>query len=236
MSGIVLIDRSDDVGTLPVVNVAQAIDVEMRALCKAWGWDYWRVYHGNVATVDDHHSMVIVDESSKHPDWIAWHNWNLLDGPNATVVSRRGHWTVAASHEAWEMRGNPNVNKWAPMPFMSGTECAFELSDAVQGDAFNVQTTAFGQTLNVKLQNYILPAWFDESAQGPYDRMGLCKRPGEIRPGGYMPLRRGLKTWAVWGKSVPRWQWRKNAMLTDLYARKLAGSRSQRIIGGHRDG
>ena len=100
MSGIVLIDRSDDVGTLSVVHVAQAIDAEMRALCKAWGWDYWRVYHGDTATVDDHHRMVIADESSKHPDWIAWHNWNLLDGPNATVVSRRGHWTVAASHEA----------------------------------------------------------------------------------------------------------------------------------------
>lgn len=74
-----------------------------------------------------------------------------LFGPNGA--------TVTASHEALELAGNPNVNKWYDMPG-GKKQTAGELSDAVEGDSYAV--TINGQDIFVS--NFLWPEWFDPEA------------------------------------------------------------------------
>ena len=231
MTCLVLIDRSDDTKTSDIAFLAKALSKESVSLCIAWDLPYVWIYHASEpVNKPGHWEMVFEDDSDDLKHFSAWHGVDSAGDPYSRTMSRRGAVDLAGSHEAFETLGNPYVSQWAPMPFMQGVECAKEVCDPVQGDWFTVSVTIFGETRKVRLQNYVLPAWFDEAAPGPYDRMGLCKRPGEIRPGGYMPLRKDGKAYSAWGKKIPAWQFRKRAIVRGLMERKLHGGRFAGVL------
>ncbi|HXR36715.1 MAG TPA: hypothetical protein VN754_12230 [Candidatus Binataceae bacterium] len=87
-------------------------------------------------------------------------------------------WQSCASHEFCEMLGDPWINLAAD-PGNGSLLNAYELCDAVEQDSYKASN-------GVELSNFVTPRWFITGAKGPYDHLGLCKTPGELRPGGYM--------------------------------------------------
>jgi hypothetical protein len=98
---------------------------------------------------------------------------NPVDENDATV----------GSHEALEMRGDPGCNAWIPG---ATSMLAAEAADVVERDWYAIDVDLFGERRSIRVSNFILPAWFVPGAPPPYDMVGLCRRPLEVRPGGYV--------------------------------------------------
>lgn len=94
--------------------------------------------------------------------------------------------STVVSHELLEMLGDPGIQIWAKGPEGDvNAFYAYETADAVQGDWYEID--------GVSVSNFVFPNWFEEFAPPEsafFDHMGLCKRPFQIRPGGYMPVYR----------------------------------------------
>lgn len=206
----------------------------MREFCAAWHLPYWRVYSAmpteNIPP--DHYRHTLIDESTEHPGWLGWHSsGGFFAEPTATTLTKDPWWTITADHEDKEMRGNPKVNIWRPWPGEPLWEVAQEVADPVQADWDEIPVKLYGKTHRVKVSNYVLPAWFDETAPPPYDAFGLCTRPGEIRPGGYAPIRNvrtGVRDNA-WGRSLPWWAKKRRAWV-ERKMRRLATGRSAMLL------
>lgn len=87
--------------------------------------------------------------------------------------------SITASHELCEMLCDAAINLLAMGP--DGMIYALEVCDAVEADSFPVD--------GFEMSNFQYPSWF-ESFRAPgstqFDYLNLCKRPFEIRKGGYM--------------------------------------------------
>jgi hypothetical protein len=112
---------------------------------------------------------------------------NPKDPLDATVIS----------HEALEMRGDPSCDLW--MPTSPTVQVAVEAADAVEDDWYTIPIELGGELRQVKVSNFVLPAWWVAGAAPPYDYLGLCTKPQEIRPGGYVIQRQDGKLSNVFG-------------------------------------
>ena len=96
----------------------------------------------------------------------------LFDNPNGDELS------VTISHEVLETLADPNGARAAQ--WKDGKFWAYEVCDAVVQDSYAID--------GIKVSNFCLPPYF-EPVQSPtglkLDWMGLCKKPLEVRPGGY---------------------------------------------------
>lgn len=93
---------------------------------------------------------------------------------------------VTLSHEASEMYGNARLNRLVPGPH--GRRYYVELADPVQRQTYKIKATILGQTREVEVSDFVLPAWFgmknpDGSTKTTY--MGQPLKPFQIAPGGY---------------------------------------------------
>jgi hypothetical protein len=90
--------------------------------------------------------------------------------------------SVTAAHELVEMLVDPGIQMGA-IGKDGQTWYAYEMADAVEREEFEVK--------GVAMSNFVYPAWF-EAFRAPgsvkFDHLGTCKRPFELRPGGYMPV------------------------------------------------
>lgn len=233
MGGIVILD-SARVTTEEVVVATRVLDDEMRMFCAAWKLSYWRVYHALASDhiPADHFRHTLLDDSDEHPEWQGWHSsGGFFGNPNATTLTRDSWWQITADHENKEMRANPSVSIWRPWPGNPGWQIAQEVCDPTQADWQVVKEKLYGKSYNVKISNYILPAWFDEKAPPPYDAFNLCKKPGEIRPGGYAVIRNqttGVRD-NVWGKTLPFWARERKAWVARK-TRRLANGRAAMLL------
>lgn len=206
----------------------------MRRFCADWGVPYWRVYHavGRQALPAEHYRHTLIETSTEHPGWLGWHSSGGFFGyPNATTLTKDQWWAITADHENKEMRGNPDVNQWRPWPGEPEWEAALEVADPVQADWKTEVVHLYGKAHKVRVSNYVLPAWYDSAAAPPYDAFRLCKRPGEIRPGGYLPVR-NKSTGArdnVWGRSLPWWA-RERRQWLDRKMQRLATGRAAMLL------
>lgn len=92
-------------------------------------------------------------------------------------------WTVTASHELLEARVNAQLN--LAFQDQNGDFWAGELCDATEQDTYGIGSSDDDE---VMVSNFVLPAYFSppmDWATLKLDYLGLCKTPGEIRPGGY---------------------------------------------------
>ena len=84
-------------------------------------------------------------------------------------------WSSVLSHEVLELLGD----EWVNLLVARGNQLWWrELCDAVQDDNYQDKH-------GVMLSNFVLPDYFVEGSDGPYDFRHLIKKPFEIRPGGY---------------------------------------------------
>lgn len=233
MPGIVIID-SAKVVTEEVAAVTRVLNSEMRAFCEAWKLPYWRVYHATESSAIpvDHFRHTLIDDSDEHPEWLGWHSsGGFFGAPNATTLTKDEWWSVTADHENKEMRGNPDVNIWSPWPGEPLWKVALEVADPTQADWRVVTTSFYGKVYRTRVSNYVLPSWFDENAPPPYDAFGLCKRPGEIRPGGYAVIKNihtGVRD-NVWGRSLPWWA-RQRKQWIERKMQRLASGRAATLL------
>jgi hypothetical protein len=101
--------------------------------------------------------------------------------------------SVTAAHELAEMLVDPGIQLGAIGPD-GMTWYAYEMSDAVEREEFTVN--------GVAMSNFVYPAWF-EAFRRPgsvkFDHLGTCRRPFELRPGGYMPVFRNGRWSQIFG-------------------------------------
>lgn len=97
----------------------------------------------------------------------------VLEGPNAV--------SVTLSHEVIELIGDGPANKWVDGP--NGHDFCYELCDAVEGDAYDVD--------GVSVSNFLLQAFFDPRASKgvKLDFLGKLHIPFGMTPGGYQITR-----------------------------------------------
>lgn len=125
-------------------------------------------------------------------------------------------WTSVFSHELLEQLVDPLCGvAWCGRWGQRFAAIALEIADPVEQDLYDID--------GVAVSNFVLPAWFDASAQGeqPFDFLGLCSTPCTLRPGGYISVSYTLRGWkqifASAGKVSAYRQHPKN----DLYSRKV---------------
>lgn len=91
------------------------------------------------------------------------------------------NWHTTVSHEALEILLDPDIERVWRMP--DGRLAAYEACDAVESDA-----QAY-TILHHKMSNFVLPAYFNASHNGPYDFRHQLHAPcPALTPGGYMSL------------------------------------------------
>lgn len=99
------------------------------------------------------------------------------------VKSQGENWTVIASHEAVEMVGDEWINLEVVRERANGTVELWprELCDAVQGLTY--------RKLGVELSDFVLPEYFIDASDGPYDFMKNLTKPFSIHGTGYSSVR-----------------------------------------------
>jgi hypothetical protein len=98
-----------------------------------------------------------------------------------TTISSKNLVSVTASHELAEMLVDPAIDIAAEAP--DGTFYAYEVADPVEDETF--------QIAGIPLSNFAYPSWFEgfrKPRSDKFDEVGTCKKPFEIRPGGYMSI------------------------------------------------
>src|SRR5262249_23507241 len=116
--------------------------------------------------------------------------------------------SVTASHEALEMFADPRANEycfdWDRYLW------AREVCDPVQARSYTIVTGG----MQVPVSNFVLPAYFNVDAPGPYDHLGALKKPFSLDKGGYAIRERATKEEEKYGrrfgvefdKAMPDWQ------------------------------
>jgi hypothetical protein len=100
--------------------------------------------------------------------------------------------SVTACHELFEMVIDPIANLWAEAA--DGTEYAYEMSDPVEEDTFEVD--------GIAMSNFVHPAWFEPFKHPPgtkFDHLGLLKKPFSMTKGGYVIIKKKGKVSEVFG-------------------------------------
>lgn len=111
-------------------------------------------------------------------------------------------------HEMLEIAANPAANRLAEGPFIAddGTriqQVNFEICDPVQGSGFKHRIGAAA----VSLPNFVLPAWFIAESPGPWDELGLLRKPLSILPPeGYVTGRYASGQPAVLAARMQAWR------------------------------
>lgn len=98
-----------------------------------------------------------------------------------TTISSKNLVSVTASHELAEMLADPAIDLAAEAP--DGTFYAYEVADPVEEETFQIG--------GIPLSNFAYPSWFEgfrKPRSDKFDEMGTCKKPFEIRAGGYMSI------------------------------------------------
>ncbi|MEA2857447.1 MAG: hypothetical protein QOH98_1768 [Methylobacteriaceae bacterium] len=100
--------------------------------------------------------------------------------------------SVTACHELFEMAIDPIANLWAEAP--DGTEYAYEMSDPVEEDTFQVN--------GIAMSNFVHPSWFEPFKHPPgtkFDHLGRLTKPFSMTKGGYMIVKNNGKVKQVFG-------------------------------------
>lgn len=207
-----LVEHPDDLW-----HMAQALEANA-AHCA----DAWELARPAVAVVDDAralpaisncHPVVLVGEPGPS-GVLAIHSWDWLRHTTSSRVFvpktsglRGGRQSICegAGHEILEALVNPLLNQWRAHPQDPKVQVALEGCDPVQ-DTYDVLVIWRRETTRWPVANFVLPAWFDHEAPGPYDHAGTLTAPGQLGPDGYAILRdpKDGRTFPVWGsRGIP---------------------------------
>lgn len=90
--------------------------------------------------------------------------------------------SITGAHELAEMMVDPFIN--SAIQTSDTRFYATEVGDPVEDDSLGFTYTA-SNGVPVQLSNFVLPAWFQPGAPGPYDYGRRCTKPLQVLAGGY---------------------------------------------------
>jgi hypothetical protein len=166
-------------------------------------------------------------DSAHQADEFGWHIVDARGLPYAHVfvagsLAAGSDWTsgsdsvaATAGHEALEMLVDPAANEYAFDGFRR--LWAHEVCDPVQADSYRI----VARGLRVPVTDFVLPAFFNPWAQGPYDHLSILKAPFSLANGGYAVCqkagasteRRGRRFTVTFDPALP--EQRRRAKLRD---------------------
>lgn len=170
-------------------QIAQAITVQLnRDVAPVWGGIHTvRVSDGTDLQTGEV-AFAIVDTLPDEPGAIAYHDVNGQGVPVAfeamamctSVISGKDSLSLGISHECIETVGDMACNEWVDDG--AGSEWARELCDAVESNLYSVD---IGGGVSVDVSAFLLPAFFDPNASGPYSYPPSAVAPFRTYAGGY---------------------------------------------------
>jgi hypothetical protein len=184
---VALVDETDgDISADELAHVAGALNEQVQA-------DFapaWKV----AATIGAYpeappYTWVVHIQHGLDADAGGYH-WTAHNQPYARVDVDAGPWTVTASHEVLEMLADPWGNRlhearalegWTPPSGSSRARYLVEVCDPCERITYTVG--------GVAVSDFILPAFYRSSSQGPsarYSYTGAIDEPLEVLPGGYI--------------------------------------------------
>lgn len=199
---VAVTNQSTRVSDADASLMTAAANVQAAAACTLWGIDAVPILflpHGKelppgaaeVTILDDSDQADALGYHATNPDGSSYgrvfaaptldHGGTVMSGPLSV--------SVTLTHEVLELLGDPSANRYALDD--TGNMWAVELADQVENDAYPINVPAPPTAerpaglVEVSVSNFLLPEAFDPGSAGPYDHMGLCTHPFEIRPGGY---------------------------------------------------
>jgi hypothetical protein len=152
-----------------------------RDLAPAWGVEPAPVVFYAEAPADPVGVFpVTIVDTLNDPGVLGWHT-DELGVEYAKTLDAGGADATTPSHEICESLIDPTCDDW-----IEGY--AKEIADPVEGDRYPIRVTLFGETRDVWVSNFVLPAFFSRTASGPWDLMGKLSAPFTMTPGGYMVI------------------------------------------------
>lgn len=95
-------------------------------------------------------------------------------------------WQLILTHELFEMLADPQANRYARY---HDRTWLVEVGDPVESGFYAYRIGG------VVISDFILPAWYDAGATGPYDFAGALRRPGQVGRHGYASWRTDDGRW-----------------------------------------
>jgi hypothetical protein len=145
-----------------------------------------------------------------------------------TTLDDKESVSVTACHELFEMAIDPIANLWAQAA--DGTEYAYEMSDPVEEDTFEVD--------GIPMSNFVHPAWFEPFQHQPgtkFDHLGRLTKPFTMTKGGYVIVKKDGRVTQQFGSAAKQ----KRFALEDRRGhrsefRKRNGQHLLNIAGGRK--
>lgn len=170
-------------------QVAAVNEQMIRDFAPAWRVEAWPCSAYKSLTGlnrSDYHPIFFMDDINL--DALGFHDsvLNFIYGRVMTPVDAAD--ATTASHEAVEMRADPDCNLYAAMA--DGREVALETGDPVEADAYLMPVSIAGEVRGIYVSNFVLPSYFQPGSSGPWDFMGRLQGPApSMTPGGYLIVR-----------------------------------------------
>jgi hypothetical protein len=186
MMQICVLNSSSKLANVDATFLVEACAQQLFEFCERWNLDPWAIaFYASAAGLpaNDTYLFEYVDQLDVDGA-IAFHSVDALGRPYGRMLPPDDRLDATdLSHEILETRGDVDCDRWVKMP--SGSEIAVEVCDPVQGDSYVQEATVLGETRQIKVSNYVLPAFFDATATRPFDRLESVKAPFGMSPGGY---------------------------------------------------
>lgn len=187
MTLVAVLNRTPGLDDKAVAFYAEAWNLQAREIADVHGFEYTPVVFFSSAEglpAADCRVLTILS-SIDAPGALGYHD--DVGGAIFAEVKMTPDVSVTGSHEIAEEVGDPTCDLW--VPFDADHEQAMELADRVEGDSYVQSATVLGETAQIRVSNYLLPAAFDPSKGAPFDRLGLLKDRTAMTAGGYVILR-----------------------------------------------
>lgn len=178
----------------PFVEVMQTFDDEI--LRPAWNLDHaiyefdtWARFHKKYPNGSGEVWPIFINNKSDTPGALGWHDDRagiVFSRVFAGDCKRFGiDWRIDLTHEAWEMRGDPNITREVKIANDAlGREriAAVELCDPIEDDRFGIAWEGS------KVSDFVLPSYFSGES-GPWSHGNNLSGPcPALAIGGYQSI------------------------------------------------
>lgn len=218
MSQIAVINRSKTLDDTTLAFAVKACSLQVEECAAAWGIAPTAVVHYRNGDVlpSECRLMTIVDDLGM-ASALGYHD-DFLGTIYGQVLAQGPRTSQTLSHECLEELVDPTCDHWRPLPD-GKRSIAVEICDPCEADTYTVEVDIMGEHRTVELSDYVLPAFFDSTSRGPFDRLGRLPSAFSMSAGGYEIIRdEGGNITNVFASTMPT---RMTAKLTNPVSRTL---------------
>jgi hypothetical protein len=187
---IAVINRSRQLADGEVALWLEAYREQIRRVPAAWGLAPPRLAlypSGHAEEPDPAVAAIYIVETAGDPSALGYHTAagrSRFGYVDMTLSVEQDVPSVVFGHELYELFVDADCARWAG-PFADGTHVPIEVCDPVQRDSYAVEAEFMGRRGRVAIADFVLPAWFDEHAAGPYAYHAPVMGPLQDNLGGY---------------------------------------------------